>query len=258
MHRPDHLKLRMAKTDVDLRAAERLRYSVFVEELGGDGPLVDHDARLERDRFDPFFEHLVLVDDTRDASACDHVVGVYRLMTERARDACGQFYTEDEYNLTRLFDSGRKLLELGRSCVHPDYRNGVALPLLWQGLADYVAKEGIEVLFGVASFRGTDIGKLAQPLSHLHRSYLAPEPLRAQARGDAAQSMDLVAEDEIDRIAAMRAMPALIKSYLRLGGFVGEGAFIDTAFNTTDICLILDTGNLTDRMRKRLSRGSLS
>ncbi len=257
MHRHDHLTLRLASSDEDLRAAERLRYRVFVEELGGDGPLVDHQGRFERDRFDPYFDHLVLVDMRRDTDALDHVVGVYRLMTDGRARACGQFYSADEYDLSPLIGSGRKLLELGRSCVHPDYRRGLALHLLWRGLADYVENNDIEVLFGVASFHGTEISALAEPLSHLYQTHLAPPELRVRAQEAAYQQMNLVPQEQIDRVSAMKAVPALIKSYLRLGGYVGDGAFVDHAFNTTDICLILDTTRLTEAMRQRLARGPL-
>ncbi|MDJ1008679.1 MAG: GNAT family N-acyltransferase [Paracoccaceae bacterium] len=245
---PD-FSLRLARDADDLRAAQRLRYRVFVEELGGDGDLVDHDARLERDRFDPFFDHLLLIDEARDGA----VVGVYRLLpSDRLADA-GQFYSEDEYDLTPLRDTGRKLLELGRSCVDADYRGGTAMHRLWQGLADYVAARKIEVLFGVASFHGTDAAALAGPLSLLHHKYLAPPELRVRAR--AYQPMDLLAPDEIDRVAAMKATPALIKAYLRLGGFVGDGAFIDHAFNTTDVCLVMDTERMSARARATYARG---
>jgi putative hemolysin len=112
-----------------------------------------------------------------------------------------------------------------------------------------VAEHGIEILFGVASFHGTDIGTLAAPLSLLHHRHLAPMDLRVRARSDHYQRMDLVPEDRLDRRAAMVAVPSLIKAYLRLGGYVGDGAYLDHAFNTTDVCLILDTVRLTDTQK---------
>ena len=118
--------LRLAQDARDRRAAERLRYKVFVEELGGDGPLVDHDKRLERDRLDPFFDHLVLIDNARDAAGQDHVVGVYRLMQSAQAEKAGGFYSDDEYDLSPLKASGKRLLELGRSCVDADYRGEVS------------------------------------------------------------------------------------------------------------------------------------
>ena len=244
-----HLHLRLAGTDADLRAAQRLRYRVFVEELGGDGPLVDHAERLERDRFDPHFDHLVLVDDRRDAGAYDHVIGVYRVMRDDQAAAGPGFYSAGEYDLEPLLRGGRRLLELGRSCVHPDYRGGTAMLHLWTGLAAYVAEHRIEILFGVASFPGTDTGALAQPLAYLHHHHLAPPALRVRATGEGRAEMDLLPPEAIDRRSAMRATPALIKAYLRLGGFVGDGAFIDRAFHTTDVCLVMDTARMNDRQR---------
>jgi L-ornithine Nalpha-acyltransferase len=242
--------LRLAATDEDLTAAQRLRYEVFVSELGGNGPLVDHVARLERDAFDVHFDHLVLVDLRRDPAGLDHVVGAYRVLPGDRRAAAGQFYSETEYDLTPLFASGRRLLELGRSCVRADHRGGTAMFHLWNGLADYVLERGIEVLFGVASFHGTDVARLAEPLSWLHHHHLAPPEMRVIARAPHRQDMNLVSADKLDRKSAMAATPALIKAYLRLGGFVGDGAFIDQAFNTTDVCLVMDTGQMSARHRE--------
>ena len=239
--------IRLAIEERDLLAAQRLRYGVFVEELGGDGPLVDHEQRLERDEFDPIYDHLVLIDTRRNADALDHVVGVYRLLPGERAAEFGRFYCDGEYDLTALRNSGRRLLELGRSCVHRDYRGGPAMFLLWNGLADYVLDLGIEVLFGVASFHGTDIEALKLPLSWLHHHHLAPPALRVRALPEHAQRMDLVPAEELDRKAAMVAMPALIKAYLRLGGFVGEDAFIDRPFNTTDVCLLMDTTAMSEK-----------
>jgi putative hemolysin len=253
-----HFEIRIAQGEQDLRAAQRLRYQVFVQELGGDGPLVDHKERFELDEFDPYFDHLILVDKTRDASGLEYVVGVYRMLTGAAAQKTGRFYSEGEYDLAALRGCGRSLLELGRSCVHPDFRGGMALHLLWNGVADYVAKHRIEVLFGVASFHGTDVQKLAGPLSYLHHHHLAPPDLRVSTRRDSYQSMNLQSAASIDRGQAMRAIPGLIKAYLRLGGFVGDGAFVDHAFNTTDVCLVLDTARLSARQRAQYVRAEAS
>ncbi len=242
-----HFELRLAAGDADLRAAQRLRYSVFVDELGGDGPLVDHDARLERDRYDPHFDHLLLLDHRR--AEDDRVVGVYRLMRSEGAQAAGQFYSEDEYDLSALRGSNRRLLELGRSCLHAEYRGGTAMMHLWNGLADYIADHDIEVMFGVASFHGIDPAPLAAPLSLLHHRHLAPEDVRPVARADGYQPMDLIDEADLDRPAATRAIPSLIKAYLRLGGFVGQGAYIDRPFNCIDVCLVMDVARMSEARR---------
>jgi len=249
-------EVRLATEERDLLGAQRLRYTVFVEELGGDGPLVDHARRLERDAFDPHYDHMILVDPARDdGTGLDHVVGVYRLLRgERAGEA-GGFYCAEEYDLSPLVDSGRRLLELGRSCLRRECRGGAAMFHLWNGLAAFSLRHGIEILFGVASFHGTDPRPLAPALSLLHHRHLAPPELRVRARKPNFQPLDLLAEGSYDPAAAMRTMPALIKGYLRLGGFVGEGGFIDHAFNTTDICLVLDTARMNPRQRAIYTRG---
>ena len=248
---PPEFRVKLAESEAERRAAQALRYRVFVEELGGDGPMVDHDARLETDRFDPFFDHLLLLDDAKNGS----VVGVYRVLRDDQATLAGQFYSEDEYDLDPLRSSGRRLMELGRSCLDADYRGGAAMYHLWNALARYVADHNIEILFGVASFHGIDPKPLAQPLSLLYHRHLAPEDLRVRAKDVHYQRLDLLAEDELDRRTAMLQVPALIKAYLRLGGYVGDGAYIDHAFNTTDVCLIMDTVRLNEKHKSIYTKG---
>jgi putative hemolysin len=244
---PTRLEASMARDAGELRQAQALRYRVFVAELGGGGPGVDHAAGIETDGFDPFCRHLLLRDGER-------VVGVYRLLDGAGAARAGRFYSETEYDLAPLRRSGRRLLELGRSCLDPAYRGGSGMMTLWLALAGIVADEGIEILFGTASFHGTDVAALAPQLSLLHHRHLAPAEIRP--RSLAFQRMDLMDEAAIDRTAAMLATPALIKAYLRLGGFVGEGAYVDRDFNTTDVCLVLDTARMNERQRAIYARGA--
>lgn len=250
-----HFELRLAQDETDLQAAQRLRYEVFVQELGADGPLVDHENQREADAYDPFYDHLILTDTRRQEAGLDPVVGVYRLLRSSAADRAGGFYSQLEYDLEVLIKSGRPLLELGRSCVHRDYRGGAAMLHLWNGVARYIQEHEVEVLFGVASFHGTDVRALAHPLSLLADRHLAPSDLRVRARADHYQPMDLLPTAAIDRKRAMLETPSLIKAYLRLGGFVGEGAYVDHAFNTTDVCLILDVARMSARQKALYSAG---
>ena len=143
--------LRLARDERDLKAAQRLRYRVFVQELGAEGPLVDHERQLEIDTFDPHFDHLLLIDPRRDAAHLDDVVGAYRLLPSDRLDGPGRFYSEGEYDLSALKATGRKTVELGRSCVHPSYRGGSAMLQLWNALAAYVLERGRIVASGAAS-----------------------------------------------------------------------------------------------------------
>lgn len=244
------LEIRLATDPVDLLAAQRLRYRVFVDELGGDGALVDHQRRLECDEFDPVVDHLVLVDRRRDPQTLDHVVGVYRLLPGDRAQTFGRFYCDAEYDLDPLRRCGRSVLELGRSCIDPEFRGGTGMFLLWNALADYVLDGDYQILFGVASFHGTDAAALAQPLSWLHHNHLASENLRPRALPEGYQRMDLIPPEQLDRRSAMLEMPPLIKAYLRMGGTIGDGAYLDRPFNTTDVFLMLDTGAMSQKHRK--------
>ncbi|AGT07779.1 GNAT family N-acetyltransferase [Paracoccus aminophilus] len=245
-----YFETRLATSEADLLGAQRLRYRVFVEELGADGLMVDHTNRFERDEFDPIVDHLVLIDRRRSEADLEHIVGVYRLLPGARAEAFGRFYCDSEYDLSSLRASGRPLLELGRSCVDLDYRGGSGMFLMWNALADYVLRNQIELLFGVASFHGLDAQALAQPLSWLHHNHLAPEGLRPVALASGYQSMDLLPAADLDRRSAMLALPPLLKAYLRLGGTVGEGAFLDHEFNTTDVLLVVDTESMSVKHRR--------
>lgn len=242
--------VRLARDDADVAAAQRLRYRVFVEELGASASPEEHAARREMDEFDAHFEHLILIDNESGSDdPLDRVAGAYRLMTgERARAGIG-FYGATEYDLSKLESLGREVVELGRSCVGSEVRGGAAMHLLWSGLGEFVTARGIEIMFGVASFHGADPMPIAHALSFLHHEHLAPEDLRVRALPEHHHPMDLLPREAVDRKQAARQIPALIKAYLRLGGFVGEGAFVDRDFNTVDVCLLMDTTRMVQRYR---------
>ncbi len=247
--------VRLAEDQADVAAAQRLRYRVFVEEMGAHASPEEHEARCERDEFDPYFDHLLLIDnEAASDDPMDKVAGAYRLMTGgMARRGIG-FYGASEYDLGKLVNYPRETLELGRSCVSAEHRGGAGMHLLWTGLGQYVAERNVEIMFGVASFHGADVAPLAQPLSHLHYNHLAPEDLRVRAVAEHFTAMDILPPDEVNRAEALRLIPALIKAYLRLGGFVGEGAYIDRDFNTVDVCLLMDTSRMVQRYRSFYSR----
>jgi len=242
-----HFSVKLASGKEELLAAQRLRYRVFVTELGATGPTVDHENQVERDDFDGFYDHLLLIDRRRDPASLNHVVGVYRLLRRAVAEAGPGFYSSGEYDLAPLLAQNRNLLELGRSCVDAEIRGGVAMMLMWNALADYVLRHRIDVMFGVASYHGTDLAAIAQSLSWLNQNHLAPPANRVRVRAPHYQSTDLVPAAEIDVAAAKAQTPGLIKAYLRLGGAIGDGAFVDHAFNTTDVCLVMDTALMSKR-----------
>lgn len=240
------LSVRLATSEEEVRGAQRLRYKVFVEEMGAKAEEADHQARLEQDKFDAVFDHLILINKDID-DPLDRVVGAYRLLpVQKAKENFG-FYGASEYDLSLIENLNRNSVELGRSCIAPEYRRGAAMHLLWNGLAEYVLTRKIEVMFGVASFHGTDPDEISQALSYLHLNHLAPPDLRVRALGGKGVKMDRLPPDQIDNPTAMKQIPSLIKAYLRLGGFVGEDAYIDHDFNTIDVCLLMDTTRMVSR-----------
>ncbi len=247
--------VRLAEVDADVAAAQRLRYRVFVEEMGATASPEDRAERRESDRFDPYFEHMLLIDrECTDPDKERGVVGVYRLMRgARAREGIG-YYGAQEYDLSKLDAHPRETLELGRSCVDADYRGGAGMHLLWSGLGAYVVEHEIGLMFGVASFHGRSTEPLDQALSYLHHHHLAPDDLRVRALPESYAEMAILPPEQVDKSEAMRQIPALIKGYIRIGGYVGDGAFIDHDFNTVDVCLLMDTARMVQSVRKFYSR----
>jgi putative hemolysin len=248
-------RVKLADTEAERAGAQRLRYRVFVEEMGAVATPEQRAARREWDAFDPFFDHLILLDETAGiADPMDRVVGVYRLMRDTAAAEGPGFYGAAEYDLAPIAASGRRSVELGRSCVAREHRGGPAMHLLWNGLAEYVLDRDIEILFGVASFPGTDPAPVAEALAFLHHFHLAPPDLRVRARPAHFLGMDRMPGEAVDPARALRVIPALIKAYLRVGGFVGEGAWVDRDFNTIDVCVVMDTGRMTERYHRYFAR----
>lgn len=250
--KPDtgQISVRITNDLREIELAQRLRYQVFYEEFAATPNNAVAAARLDIDDFDEYADHLIVVDHARG----DMIVGTYRLLRQEQAKKLGQFYSSDEYDLTTLLNSGLSLLELGRSCVLPDYRTRPVMNLLWQGIADYITERNIDLLFGCASIHSTDIKSISKPLSYLHHYHLAPEHIRPRALKGRYINMDIVPKDEYEAKRAFASLPALLKGYVRLGASIGDGAFIDEQFNTTDVCIIFETENLTDRYRKHYER----
>jgi putative hemolysin len=243
-------RVKLVENDIEREGAQRLRYRVFVDELGARVGEADRASRLERDAFDEDADHLILIDrDTPSKDPRDAVVGTYRLTLGDGADRGARFYGASEYDLSCVLASGRPCVELGRSCVAKQHRGGAAMHLLWNGLADYVLSRRIKIIFGVASFPGIDPAPFAEALTFLHRRHLAPPELRARAWPDRFVAMDRMPPEAVDPARALRMIPSLIKAYLRLGGGVGDGACVDHAFNTTDVFVAMDTARMAERYR---------
>lgn len=244
--------VRLASCAEEITSAQRLRYQVFYQEYGAvPSPQMLAEGR-DFDIFDNIADHLIVV--THDQDDKEHIVGTYRLLRQDVVGKSGNFYSSEEYDLSPLLKSDLSLLELGRSCVLAEYRTKPILNLLWQGIADYITEHNIDLLFGCASFQGTDISVLAEQLSYLHHFHSTPEDLRPRALADRFVNMNLIAKDRINERRVFNSLPPLIKGYLRVGATIGEGAVVDPQFNTTDVCIVVQTSALTQRYRKHYER----
>ena len=239
----------------DIEAAQRLRYHVFYEERHAQPSPEMAAVKRDLDGFDAICDHLLVIDDAHPSGA-PTVVGTYRLLRRSVALAHGRFYTADEFDIGPLLTVEGELLELGRSCVAAEYRNRSTMQLLWRGIALYLEHYDIQLMFGCASLDGTDIDALKTQLAYLHHYHLAPEALRPVAVPERYVAMDLVAKDDLHATRALAELPPLVKGYLRLGGFVGDGAVVDKQFNTTDVCMIVKSDLITGRYRDRYEGGS--
>lgn len=250
-HIEEKIEVRLAQTQGEIEAAQRLRYQVFYEEYAAKPDARMAASRLDIDDYDEFADHLVVIDRS---SGVEKIVGTYRLLRQELADKYGQFYSSGEYDLSLLLNSDDKLLELGRSCVLPEFRTRPVLQLLWQGIADFITEHKIDLMFGCASLHGTDIKSISQPLSYLHHYHLAPKPVRVRALKGRYINMNIIPKDDLDKKKAFTTLPPLIKGYLRVGATVGDGAVVDEQFNTTDICIIMPTNEIKARYRKHYER----
>lgn len=248
----DSISVRLARSSAEIEAAQKLRYQVFYEEYSARPSAEMARLKLDFDEYDPHADHLVVVNQASDGE--ERIVGTYRLLNRAVAEKYGRFYTSSEYNISSILNSGASVLELGRSCVLPEYRTRPVLQMLWQGIADYVLEHKIEMLFGCASFYGTDPQALARPLSYLYHYHLAPPDLRPVALPERHVSMNMIPREELNPKEIIGKLPPLIKGYLRIGSLIGDGAVVDHQFGTTDVCIMLHTSIVANHYRKHYER----
>jgi putative hemolysin len=201
-------------------------------------------------KFDNYCDHLLVVDKTKEEAGEEAVVGTYRLLRRSVARLHEGFYSADEFDLSRLENYPGEIVELGRSCVDPTYRGKAVMQLLWRGIAEYITQYKISLMFGCASFPGTDPQAMASALSYLHHHHGAPSEWAPKALKKRFVDLKILKKKQIDTRQALREMPPLIKGYLRVGGVIGKGGVIDHQFNTLDVCLLVETGNVTGRYQR--------
>ncbi len=235
LHRPSY-HVGLARSESEVLAAQKLRYRVFGEEMGA--RLSTRQPGVDQDIYDPYCQHLLVRDE-----ANGRIVGTYRILTPGAASQVGNYYSETEFDLTRLAHLKPQLVEVGRSCIDPDYRSGAVISLLWAGLAQFMAHNHYSYLIGCASISMADGGhNAANVFTQLIDEHLAPLEYRVFPR------TRLPFERLVTGVKA--EAPPLLKGYLRAGAWVcGEPAW-DPDFNTADLLLLLPMSRVSSRYAK--------
>ena len=248
----DNFVIKIAEKKSELRKAQALRYSVFYKEKKAIPTISKKIFRLDYDKVDKFADHLIVIDKNRKGTK-NKIVGTYRLLRGEIAACSGGFYTSSEFDLSKILNSykNNQILELGRSCVHQDYRNGTIMNLLWKAIAEYVKLYDIKILLGCASFHGTDVMKHTNELSYLRKNFSLPDEFSVKSLGTKICPSYTEINSNINDLRTFVKLPPLIKGYLRIGGRVSHDCFVDYKFNTIDLCVIVTTDNIDKKYKKK-------
>ena len=239
--------IKIAESNFEIKKAQSLRYKIFFKEKKIKKKSFKFVLQRDYDFYDKISDHLIIIDNNREIR--DNVIGTYRLLRGNCAKLYRGFYTEQEFDISNLKKnfSSKDILELGRSCVHPQYRSGIILKLLWQGISNYIKMYKIKILMGCASFHGTNPSKFKDEFSLLYESYRLPEDYDVKS----LQSNEISFNKNINHSTTLNKLPPLIKGYLRAGGMVSENFYIDTEFETIDYCVIMLTEKIVSRYQNK-------
>jgi len=242
-----NFSIKIAESNLEIKKAQSLRYKIFFREKKIKKKNLKSLLQRDFDFYDKISDHLIIVDNNREAK--DNVIGTYRLLRGNSAKLYKGFYTEQEFDISNLKKnfSNKTILELGRSCVHPEYRTGIILKLLWQGISKYIKIYKIKILIGCASFNGTNPNKFKDQFSLLYDTYRLPRNYDVKS----LQDNKILFTKNIDNINILNKLPPLIKGYLRAGGMVSRNFYIDTEFETIDYCVIMLTDKIVSRYQNK-------
>ena len=244
--------IKLADTKSELKKAQALRYSVFYKEKKAKPTFPKKVMRLDYDKIDKFADHLIVIDKKRKGIK-NEIVGTYRLIRGNIASHFGGFYTSAEFDITNILNSynNAQVLELGRSCVHKDYRTGTTMKLLWKAIAEYIKLYDINILFGCASFPGIDVQKFSKEFAYLRSNFALPNQISVQSlvnNNDPIFNKNNIEKNDLRTFAKL---PPLIKGYLRVGGRISNSFFVDYDFNTIDLCVVVQTKNIDKKYKNK-------
>ena len=259
-------ELKFAVTKKEIRAIQRMRYRVFFEEGGAMATPLARAQRRDKCPFDRVCDHVIVVDHGAASPARKfRIVGAYRLLRQDAVAQSNRFYSAGEFDIVGLIQRhpDKKFMELGRSCVLPEYRARRVLELLWRGVLAYVRHHGVDVMFGCASMPGVDPRAHAQTLGFLRTHASADEQWRTSivarngARQQEGERLGSTPGDATSDRRTLTKLPPLIKGYLRLGASFGDDVFVDRAFGTTDVFVVLPVARIQARYIEHFGSGTV-
>lgn len=252
------LEVRLARSQNEIGAAQEIRYRIFRAENDTDSARLGGVQARDEDEFDTICDHLLVIDTAMPERGGERIVGTYRLLPQERLGAGRSFYSEQEFEFDRLVarHPERHFLELGRSCVVPEYRTRRTVELLWQGIWAYCRRRDIDVMCGCASFPGILPAAHAEPLSFLSHFHSAEGEWHISALPHRYCTMDLMPAEAVDERSAIAALPPLIKGYLRLGARFGDGCVIDREFGTTDVFVVLPVDMISERYVRYYGTGA--
>lgn len=245
-------EVRLTRNKEERKQVRQLRYQVFCLEEGAGATEEQRALGEEYDAYDRFAEYMAVFHQGR-------VVGTYRIIDRNAAEKMGGFYTETEFNLSKIKKYPGNIAEMSRACVDPAYReNALVMRLLWAGLGEMIVRRKIGIVFGVASFVGTKPARSAQAISYLYYNHLTPLRLRATVLPEnfadgvnpKLSRMNILPREFVDEADAKAQMTPLIKGYLRLGATFGRGVFIDAPFNSYDVFVMIETRKMNATYQK--------
>ena len=248
-------EVRLTRTKEERKQVRQLRYRVFCLEEEASATEEQKNLGEEYDSYDTYADYMAVFHNNK-------IVGTYRIIDRDAAEKMGGFYTEREYNLSKIKKVKGNIAEMSRACVDAEYReNGLVMRLLWAGLCEYVVKRKIVILFGVPSWVGNKPAKFAQAISYLYYNNLSPLHLRATVLKDKLEpgvdprmtQMNILPRAFVDEEEAKKQMTPLIKGYLRLGATFGRGVFIDKSFGTYDVFVLVQTKNVDKTYQKHFA-----
>jgi putative hemolysin len=240
------LEVRLAQNQLEIERALALRYDVFNLEMG-EGLPQSSATRKDRDEYDLYCNHLIVIDKSNQ----EKIVGTYRILTRKmAKEGIG-FYSENQFDITSIYNLPDEIAEVGRSCVHPDYRDGSVISLLWQGLAEFMIKHDVRYLMGCGSIHSTDSDVASQSFAFLkEKDAIAPEEFRVYPNPDFILP-GFVSDFKIDDLKAVtKNIPPLLKGYIRIGAKICGIPALDSVFGTTDVFILFDRKEITERYAK--------